>query len=166
MPAGSAFTVTVTEVLQPAPTEYVITVVPGSKPLTIPVLPTVAIVGALLLQVPPGTMSESVVVLPTQTRNTPVRDAGELLTVITFVAVQPVLVTLYVIVATPAIPPATIPVVAPTGAITDELDDQVPPIVASVRGVVKPTQTEPEPTIAAGEELTVMSFLAEHPATV
>jgi hypothetical protein len=41
--------------------------------------------------------------------------------------------------------------------------DHVPPVVASVSVVVKPTQTEATPPIAAGVALTVTVAVREHP---
>ena len=47
-------------------------VVPAAAPVTIPVEPTEAVVGAAELQVPPDTASVSAVVVPTQTKAVPV----------------------------------------------------------------------------------------------
>jgi hypothetical protein len=63
-----ALIVTVVVALQPVVSRYVIVVVPAVRPDTIPVVdPTLAFVGELLLQVPPGVRSLSVVVKPTHT---------------------------------------------------------------------------------------------------
>ena len=62
---------------------------PEDTPVTIPVLPTVAIVVLLLLHTPPGVASLSVVVYPGVTDEIPVMDAGvagKPLTVTTVVA--------------------------------------------------------------------------------
>lgn len=65
---------------------------PPAIPVTIPVLPTVAMPVLLLLHVPPTVASLSVVVDPAQTLNVPVIDATAVFTVIIFVAVpQPVI---------------------------------------------------------------------------
>ena len=59
--------------------------VPAATPVTMPVLPTVALVTALLLQVPPLVALASVVVLPMQVNAVPVIAAGLGLTVTTLV---------------------------------------------------------------------------------
>ena len=68
------------------------TAVPGNTPLTIPdVLPIVAIVVTALLQVPPVTELLKVIVAPAHRSPAPLIVAGNGLTVIDFVATQPVL---------------------------------------------------------------------------
>jgi hypothetical protein len=64
--------------------------VPAPPPVTTPVLLTVAIPGALLLQLPPGVASASVVVVPTQIPRLPVIKAGDMFTVTVAVLIQPV----------------------------------------------------------------------------
>lgn len=59
----------------------------------------------------------------------------------------------------PAPTPVTTPVV-PTVAINTLALAHVPPTVASVRLVVKPTHTTPVPVIADGDELTVTVVVA------
>lgn len=59
--------------------------VPAATPVTMPVLPTVALVTALLLHVPPLVALASVVVLPIQVNAVPVIVAGLGLTVTTLV---------------------------------------------------------------------------------
>ena len=59
--------------------------VPAATPVNIPVLPTVALVTALLLQLPPLVALASVVVLPMQVNAVPVIEAGLGLTVTTLV---------------------------------------------------------------------------------
>jgi hypothetical protein len=54
-----------------------------------PVLPTVAMPPALVLQTPPGVASVNAVVKPTQTCGLPRIFAGDAFTVIVFVTVQP-----------------------------------------------------------------------------
>ncbi len=64
---------------------------PAARPLTIPVSePIPAVPGAAELQVPPGVMQPSSVLLPTQTLAAPVIAAGNGFTVIGRVVVQPV----------------------------------------------------------------------------
>lgn len=58
--------------MQPAPIAYVTFVVPMATPVTTPVeMPTVALDGVLLTQVPPVVLLESVTVCPTQTTLSP-----------------------------------------------------------------------------------------------
>lgn len=68
-----------------------------------------------------------------------------------------------------AVPPATpdtMPV-DPTVAVPVVLLLHIPPVVASVRFVVAPAQTEAVPPITAGKRLTVNGLVAKHPpATV
>ena len=68
------------------------TPVPAATPVTIPVLPTEATVGALLLHVPPPVISLKVIVWPTHTLAGPVMGAIAF-TVITVEVVQPELNT-------------------------------------------------------------------------
>lgn len=58
---------------------------PDIMPVTIPVLPTVATEGALLVHVPPGVGSVKVTGVPMQTLGLPEIGSGEELTVIVFV---------------------------------------------------------------------------------
>jgi len=58
-------------------------------------------------------------------------------------------------VAVPPAIPVTIPVALPTVAVDVELEDQVPPAVASASVVVNPAQTEAVPVIGEGSGLTV-----------
>ena len=126
--------------------------VPAVTPVTIPLVePTVALAFELL-QVPPLVASARVVVRPAQTLVVPVIAAGNGLTSILVVDIQPVL-SMYVIVDVPAVTPVTIPDVEPIIALAFELL-QVPPLVASARVVVRPAQTLVVPVIAAGNGLT------------
>lgn len=86
--------------------------------------------------------------------NGPLIGDGSGLTVITNVVLQPVS-NVYVIVATPADIPPTIPVVSPTVAIPGALLVQWPPGVASNRNVEAPTQMLLTPLISAGNPFTV-----------
>jgi hypothetical protein len=84
-------TVIVVVILQPVETiAYVITVVPVVIPLTMPeVDPTVATEVVLLVHVPPGVASVSVIVDPAQTLVGPPMAAGVALTVTIVVARHP-----------------------------------------------------------------------------
>ena len=64
----------------------------------------------------------------------------------------------------PAATPATTAVVAVATEVLPEL--QVPPVVASVKVVVNPAHIVAVPEIAAGEALTVTTFVATHPEEV
>ena len=72
--AGTASTVT-TAVTAPEAAVYVIVAVPATTPVTTPDELTVATAGVLLLHVPPGVASASVVVPVTHTVNVPVMGA-------------------------------------------------------------------------------------------
>jgi hypothetical protein len=47
------------------------------------------------------------------------------------------------------------PVTEPTEAIAGDVDDQIPPVAASKNGVVAPSHTVEDPTIAGGIGVTV-----------
>ena len=74
--AGNGFTVTAAVTLQPGPDIYDIVAVPFATPLTIPLVPILAIAELLLLQAPPETDSPSEVVRPVHTFSVPVIEAG------------------------------------------------------------------------------------------
>jgi hypothetical protein len=86
---GPVVTVTTALAEQPPLNEYFIVSVPAITPVTIPVLPTVAIVLLLLLQVPPGVMSAKCVVCAVHTFNVPVIGDTPLVTVTTIVSQHP-----------------------------------------------------------------------------
>jgi hypothetical protein len=80
--------------------------------------------------------------------------------------VQPVAVTLYVIVTIPEPAPVTMPVEDPTVATDVALLLHVPPNVASVKVVVALVQTVDAPPIVAGRAFTVTVLIAMQPAEV
>jgi hypothetical protein len=89
MAGGSGLTVKTTVDVQPDGSVYVITVVPDASPLTTPLLiPIVATVVLLLLQVPPVVLLLKVAVSPSHTLAVPVIAAGNGLTVIFLIARQ------------------------------------------------------------------------------
>ena len=89
--AGTDPTVTVVVIVQPVPTRNVIVAVPAVRPLTTPVLDTVATDVLLLLHDTPLVAALlSVVVDPRHTNVEPVIAGGVGLTVTTFVREQPV----------------------------------------------------------------------------
>ena len=88
---GTALTVIVTVVLQPAAVVYVMTLVPLATPVTSPVeASTVATAMVPLLKVPPVILGVKVVVEPTQTLVVPLI-VGRALTVTVVVVLQPLL---------------------------------------------------------------------------
>ncbi len=119
---------------QPLPMSYVILDVPTTTPVTIPVLAMVATEGALLLQVPPGSELDKVVVDPRQAIRIPLIAPGVAVTVTTATVLQPA--TVYSIEAVPGVPPVTIPVSEPTVAIAGAVLLQVPPALVLARVVV------------------------------
>ena len=72
-----------------APSMYEMVAVPAVPPITVPVAPTVAIPVELLLHVPPLVASSNAVVAPIHKLVVPVIVAGDALTVIILVTVQP-----------------------------------------------------------------------------
>ena len=125
---------------------------PGSTPVTIPLLlPTVAVEPDVLQVPPPGLLS--VVLSPTQTVPLPVIAEAPGVTVTTIVVVQPPAV--YEIVAVPVAIPLTTPVVEPTVAVPVAEDAQVPPVVVLDSVVVCPTHTDGVPVIAGGAGFTL-----------
>lgn len=89
---------------------------------------------------------------------------GSAFTVIAFVAVQPVLVSVKVMVSAPALMPVTTPVVEPTVASEGSLLVQEPAPDASVSVVDDPIHTWLVPPIPAGSAFTVIVLVTEHPA--
>lgn len=144
-------------------TVYDIIEVPIATPVTIPVVPTLALV-LLLLHVPPPILLMSVVVKPTHTADVPVivSALGKAFIVTVFVAdaVPHKLVTEYITVSIPAATPITIPVV-PIDAFA-LLIHHVPPDAASVKVRVEPTHTVDNPVIvpALGSGFTVTNLVA------
>jgi len=155
---GRAFTVTVVEVVQPPGAVYVITAVPGNKPVTMPVAaPTVAAAKGVVLHVPPEMESVSVIDKPWQTAPGPEIGGGAGLTVTVIVVVQ--LPSEYVITVVPALTPNTIPDDEPTVATAGVPLLHVPPAIDSLSEVVAPSQTVGVPVIAAGVVTTETTFV-------
>ena len=91
MAAGDGFVVNASVLEQPLVSLYVMVVAPAASADTLPLLVfTDAIVGALLVHVPPVTAFESVQALPVQMDDGPLMAAGVWLTVITALVKQPV----------------------------------------------------------------------------
>lgn len=132
---GNGSTVILVTAMHPVASVYVIFAFPDTRPETMPLaVPTVATNVLPLVQVPPLVISESVVVVPKHILAVPLITAGNELTVIVLVALQPV-GKAYVILAVPAIMPVTIPVVLTVATVTSLLL-HAPPGVASVKLVV------------------------------
>lgn len=133
---------------------------PAVTPFTVPVEVTVAIPVVLLLQVPLLVVEVSMVEAPAQTAPAPVIAAGDGITVIAFVTMQPV-PSEYVIVTVPAVTPVTSPLVLFTVARAALLLLHNPPVglVASI--VMACVQTVPAPVIAVGAVLTFTVVVTE-----
>ena len=138
--------------------------VPDATPVAIPVpAPIVAIVVLSLVHTPPGVPFESVPGWPTQMAATPVMAVGAAVTVIVIDTEHPPAPE-QTIVLVPGAIPATTPEVGPTVAIAVAVELHVTPDVMSDNVEVCPTHRVVTPLIAPGIGLTVMTFVAEHPA--
>jgi len=160
MLTGVGLTVTTAEVTQPVDKVYQTVSSPTDTPVTSPV-PDIVALGLLMLHVPPPA-SVSAVVAPTHTVKVPEIAEGNAYTVTTAVVWQPVL-SAYVIIVVPAVPPVTIPVVDPIVATIVLLLLQVPVAVASVNVVVSPEHTDNVPEMLAGDALTVTTDVVTQP---
>ena len=114
---GIAITVTVFEAIalpQLAVTVYMMVSMPPPVPVTMPVVPTVAMEVLLLLHVPPGTGSVRVIVAPSHTLPGPEMVPAErnvpMFTVIVATEVPHTLVRVYLIVSRPGVMPVSRPV--------------------------------------------------------
>ena len=135
---------------------------PALAPVTIPVLPTVAIDGLLLLHVPPAGEDDRAVVVPAQIPAEPLIIDGELLTVSTDTVLQPE-PSVYVTLVVPMVTPVAIPVLEPIVAIVEEVVLHVPPVTLLPNAVVKPAHTESEPVIEGSVDVTVTTVVAAQP---
>ena len=128
--------------------------IPDVTPLTTPPLLTVATPVLLLLHVPPGTGSLSVMDDPAHTWSGPVMALGEEFTVTVTEREQPV-PEVYIIGAVPGDTPVTTPppltVAIPVAPLL-----HVPPIVASLSVVVSPTHIVKVPLIGSGNGFTTI----------
>lgn len=139
-----------------------IAAVPAITPVTTPdIEPTVAIVGAPLLHVPPVTASLSVVVAPAHMLALPVITDGGI-TDNVVVVVHPV-ANPQIIVTVPAEVPYTTPVADPIVAIAGALLLHVTPDVASLSVVFCPIHKDVAPVIGAGIAFTVTILVAMQP---
>lgn len=166
--AGTGFTVSTLVIVQPVEVSVnVIVVVPATTPPTVPVAPPiVAVAGVLLSQVPTPDASVRLAVVPGHTDSTPPIAAGDGFTVSTFVVVQPVDVSVNVIVVVPATTPPIVPVAPPIVAVAGVLLTHVPAPDASVNVTDVPGHTASAPPMAAGKGFTVSIFVVVHPVDV
>ena len=135
--------------------------VPAATPVTIPVLPTVAVAVFDELQLPPVVVLARVMVAPVHARPGPVMAAGIVYTVTTVVTDVPEIV--YMIVAVPAdIPVTSPPEVTVATAVLVLL--HAPPVGVHDSVVVAPVHTVVVPVIAPIVPLTVTTLVAEQPA--
>jgi hypothetical protein len=144
---------------------YDIATVPSAIPVTIPVVPTVAIAVLLLLHEPPVVAFVKVVTNPAHTLAVPLIAEGfELTVTVAYVLQLPP--SVYVILDVPAATPVTTPaefILAFVGALLL----QVPPVDADDNEVVKPTQTLSVPVIEDGTAFTLtMAEVAQPVASV
>lgn len=115
-------------------------------------------------QVPPETVEDNVVLLPTQTVVLPeiVPALGSGFTVMVVVVKQPV-GKVYVTVTVPADTPVNTPVVEAIDAVDVDEELQVPPPAELVSVIVEPTQTDVGPPILPGNGLTVTIAVSVQP---
>jgi hypothetical protein len=123
--------------------------------------PAVAMMGLLLLQVPPLVISVSVMDDPIHNVDEPVMAEGGVFTVTVVLAKQPA-VLVNVMTDVPAVPPVTIPVEVPIAAIAGLLLVHVP-LVPVVNAPVEPEQITTEPEIVGGRLFTVISLVVIQP---
>ena len=162
---GTAFIVTIDVVLlQPdAVSVNVNVVLPAAIPVTSPALVTVALVGSLLVQVPPM-VGLNVIVLPIHT-DAAAETIGAALTVTDdVVLLQPVAVEVKVNVTEPAATPVTSPALF-TVALVASLLNQVPPEVGD-KVKVPPTHTEAPAETAGGPFTATEEVVLLHPVAV
>ncbi len=164
---GAVLITTVTEAVQP-PSVYIIVALPAVTPDTRPPEVTVATAVLLLVHVPPVAASVNKEVAPEHIPVEPRIAAGDGVTVITRVTVQPE-PREYVIVTGPGVTPVTVPAEEPvdiTVAIVVLLLIHEPPGGVSLSSTLAPTHTVAGPVIGPGEELTVTTVVAVQPAVV
>ena len=136
---------------------------PADIPVTIPVpAPIVATPAAPEFQEPPVVASESTVVAAAHIAAAPVTGAGNGLTVIVRVLIQPVF-KVYVMTDVPAETPVTTPVADPIPEMPGDAELQLPPAVASLKFMVSPAHTCKGPVIAAGSGFTVTAQIVIQP---
>ena len=132
---------------------------PVMPPLTEPAVPMLLLP---LVHVPPVSASVSSVVLSTHTFSIPDMAAGKGFTVNTVALIQPVAVSLYVMLEVPAMAPYTIPVPAPITALPLSLL-QVPRAVLSLRLVLNVKHICVAPVMMDGKGFTVTTVVMIQP---
>ena len=163
-PELSAFTVTVSVMLQPLSFVYVIVVVPAATPVTTPLLVIVATDASLDAHgvLPAGVPDPvRVTVLPTHTVEVPVI-VGNAFTVTVSVMLQP-LSFVYVIVVVPAATPVTTPllVIVATDASLDAHGVLPAGVPDPVRVTVLPTHTVEVPVIVGNAFTVTVSVMLQ-----
>ena len=155
--AGWPITVMLFVCWHPDPSEYVIVAVPGLIPYIYPLkVPAEATIGALLVQLPPGTPSVNKTESPTQTVAGPVTTVGDGVTLTVTFDVHPVGAVQVITVDEPVGIPVTIPVVNPTEAFPGILLPQVEPGILDDNVAIAPTHNPVGPVITGkGLMLTV-----------
>ena len=169
--AGEGFTVRTAMLVQPVDASVnVMFVVPAPTPVTTPSpLPISAIVALPELHVPVPDVLVSVVVSRGHTLRLPPIAAGAAFTVATVYTLQPVEVSVKVIVAVPALTPLTMPLDNPTDAILALLLVQVPAPDTLVSAIVAPGHIAPVlPPIGSGVVVlyTALPSVPQHPSDV
>ena len=146
------------------PIEYVIVALPPLLPVTVPrpgpPLTTLATPALLLVQIPPATISLSVIVCIWHTVPGPLNGDGVVLTVTVVVTTQP---SEYVMVAVPGATPVTNPETGLTTATKVLPLVQTPPDVPSLNVSFWPTHNAPAPVIVDGSGFTVIIVVTVQP---
>ena len=166
MAAGNGLTVTDVETWQPVAVLVKVTgCVPADTPLNTPLLlPTVTYPGtAEALHVPGVLASASVEVEPAHNVVVPVIADGSALTMMDDVVKQPVAVLVNVIVAVPAAPPVSTPLVGTMVAVPAGAALHVPATLVSVMVTAESEQTAAGPEIGPGNAFTVTRVDAMQP---
>jgi hypothetical protein len=150
--AGEVSTLTVVTVLQPLPSEYVITALPAATPVTIPFSdPINATDGPADVHTPPVGVEVSVILAPVHAVDGPLIVVGALVTFTVAVLVQPA-AEVHVMMTEPVAMPFTTPVVAPIVAIEGLLLAHDAPPVPALKVAVAPAH------IAVGPLITGVGF--------
>ena len=134
---------------------------PAVMPVTAPVVALTETLVAALLHMPPAGVMLSVAVLPMQMVVIVLISTGTALTVMFVVAEQPE--TVYDIVVVPAPVAVTTPAPVPMVAMPVAPPPHTPPVVASMRVVVRPAHKLKVPVMAAGDGVTVIDLVTVQP---
>ena len=132
--------------------------VPAVAPVTTPVVAPIVKSVPVVLQLPPGVPSATVIIEPSHTAVGPVITAGSGFTVMIAVVAQPVPIE-YVMIEVPVVTPNTRPLLDPIVAIPVDPLIHVPPVVGSVSVPVRPIHIDVLPVIGPGEVLIEIVFV-------